>query len=70
MIAADVLTLFQTTTGRKEMNRKRQNEFIGYRFLAFSSNGEYINSYIAKIRGRKVYGYYDWKQERYVEEPC
>ena len=52
------------------MNRKRQNEFIGYRFLAFSSNGEYINSYIAKIRGRKVYGYYDWKQERYVEEPC
>ena len=50
---------------------KQLKEFIGYKFLAYSSNGTFaITSYIAKVKGRKVYGYFSWKLGKYIEEPC
>lgn len=53
------------------MNMKTLNQFSGYWFLSYSSNGNFeICSYIAKVNGRKVYGYYDYKLKQYVEEPA
>ena len=50
---------------------KELSDFVGYKFLAYSSNGAFhVISYIAKVRGRKVYGYFSWKLGKYVEEPA
>ena len=48
---------------------KTLNEFLklGYKFLAYGSN-EHIGCYIAIVKGRKVYGYFDYEKERYIEE--
>jgi len=50
-------------------NRSTPEELAakGYKLKAYSMNDK-VNSYIAVIKGRKVYGYYDYKQNCYIEE--
>jgi hypothetical protein len=48
---------------------KETRDFIGYNFLAISTNGaNRLTAYIAKIKGRKIYGFYDYQLGEYVEE--
>lgn len=50
---------------------KEPKTFIedGYDLQAMSANGRnHVTSYIAKHKGRRVYGYYDYQKAKYVEE--
>lgn len=50
---------------------KEPEAFIqdGYRMQAASTNGRnHVTSYIARRKGRRVYGYYDYQKAEYVEE--
>lgn len=50
---------------------KNFNDFTkdGYNILACSSDGNFmVTSYIAKRRGRKIYGYFNHKKGEYVEQ--
>jgi septal ring-binding cell division protein DamX len=41
----------------------------GYRLQASSTSGRnHVTSYIAKHKGRRVYGYYDYQKAEYIEE--
>lgn len=41
----------------------------GYQLQAASTNGRnHVTSYIAKRKGRRVYGHYDYQKAEYIEE--
>ncbi|MCC2248920.1 hypothetical protein JUJ52_02975 [Virgibacillus sp. AGTR] len=41
----------------------------GYQLQAMSTNGNnLISSYIAKYKGKRIYGYYDYQKGEYIEE--
>lgn len=51
------------------MKTSKQFASEGYKFLALSENGTFhVTSYIARKSGRKIYGYFDYKLNKYIEE--
>ncbi|WP_078598628.1 hypothetical protein [Evansella clarkii] len=53
-------------------NLKEPDQFQkeGYRLQAMSTNGNnHVTSYIAKKDNRRVYGYYNYQDAAYIEEP-
>lgn len=48
---------------------KKVKDFTGYQWLARSENGAFnVVSYIAMVKGKKIYGYYDYQAGIYWEE--
>lgn len=59
-----------TSTITIDMKTLEELKKEGYNFKAYSSNGAFkITSYIAHIKGRRVYGYWSEALSKYVEEP-
>lgn len=53
-------------SGMKEPEAFSQN---GYHLQAMSTNGRnHVTSYIAKHKGRRIYGRYNYQTAKYVEE--
>jgi len=50
---------------------KEPDAFIkdGYQLQSMATNGmNYVTSFIATLKGRRIYGYYDYQKAQYVEE--
>lgn len=51
---------------------KEPETFIkgGYNLQAMSTNGRnHVTSYLAKHKGKRVHGHYDYQKAEYIEEP-
>jgi hypothetical protein len=53
------------------MKTIKELENIGYKLEAVSANAiSLVYSYIAIVKGKKIYGFWSYKLNKYIEENC